>query len=161
MKKKLIAVALLAAMAPLSVAYADNDAGCGAGTILWKGKRGIFWHLVATYTNGILGNGTFGITSGTLGCNGNTEITVDANLKQFASVNLDQLSAEMAAGEGEALTALAGLYKVEDADRAAFYTLTRENYGSIFSSTEVTAGEVVGSLNTLMAADARLSRYAI
>lgn len=161
MKKKLIAVALLAAMAPLSVSYADNDAGCGAGTILWKGKRGIFWHLVATYTNGILGNGTFGITSGTLGCNGETEITVDAKLKQFASVNLDQLSAEMAAGEGEALAALASLYAVPDADRPAFYTLTRVNYGTIFSSTEVTAGDVVGSLNTLLASDAQLSRYAI
>ena len=41
-----------------------------------------------------LGNGTFGITSGTLGCNGETEITVNANVKQFASVNLDQLSAD-------------------------------------------------------------------
>jgi hypothetical protein len=65
----------------------------------------------------------------------------------------------MAAGEGEALTALASLYKIEAQDRAAFYTLTKSNYGTIISSDSVTAGDVLASLNTLMANDARLARY--
>src|SRR5690242_10142743 len=112
MSKKLIAVAALA-LAPMIPAHADNDAGCGLGTQLMTGKSGIFSHLLATYTNGLLGNQTFGITSGTLGCNGNSQVTADADLTKFASTNLDQLAAEMAAGEGEALTSLASLYKIE------------------------------------------------
>ena len=157
MSKKLIAVAALA-LAPLS-AQADNDAGCGLGTQLMTGKSGSFSHLVATYTNGLLGNQTFGITSGTLGCNGDSQVTADAELTKFASTNLDQLSTEMAAGEGEALTALASLYGIAEQDRAAFYGMTKANYGTIIGSDNVTAGDVIASLHTLMAADARLSRY--
>ena len=158
MSKRLIAVTVLA-LAPLAPALADNDAGCGLGTQVMAGKSGIFAHLVATYTNGLLGNQTFGITSGTLGCNGNSEVTADADLRKFASTNLDQLTVEMAAGEGEALTALASLYGIEAQDRAAFYTLTKANYGTIVGSDHVTAGEVLASIRTLMATDARLSRY--
>ncbi|MGH8481488.1 MAG: DUF3015 family protein [Nevskiaceae bacterium] len=158
MSKRLIAVTVLA-LAPLAPAMADNDAGCGLGTQVMAGKSGIFAHLVATYTNGLLGNQTFGITSGTLGCNGNSEVTADADLRKFASTNLDQLTVEMATGEGEALTALASLYGIEAQDRAAFYSLTKSNYGTIVDSDSVTAGEVLASIRTLMAADARLSRY--
>ena len=158
MSKRLIAVTVLA-LAPLGPAMADNDAGCGLGTQLMTGKSGIFFHLVATYTNGLLGNQTFGITSGTLGCNGDSQVTADAELKKFASTNFDQLSTEMAAGEGEALTALASLYGIESQDRAAFYSLTKANYGTIVGSDSVTAGEMLASIRTLMAADARLARY--
>ena len=158
MSKRLIAVTVLA-LAPLGPAMADNDAGCGLGTQLMTGKSGIFSHLVATYTNGLLGNQTFGITSGTLGCNGDSQVTADADLTKFASTNLDQLSTEMAAGEGEALTALASLYGIAEQDRAAFYGMTKANYGTIVGSDSVTAGEMLASIRTLMAADARLARY--
>jgi hypothetical protein len=86
-------------------------------------------------------------------------VTADADLRKFASTNLDQLTVEMAAGEGEALTALASLYGIEQQDRSAFYALTQSNYGSIVDGNDVTAGEVLASIRTLMASDARLSRY--
>ena len=57
------------------------------------------------------------------------------------------------------LTALASLYGIESQDRAAFYGMTKANYGTIVSSDSVTAGEVLASIRTLMASDARLSRY--
>lgn len=158
MSKKFVAVVALA-LAPLAPAQADNDAGCGLGTQLMEGQSGILFHLLATYTNGILGNGTFGITSGTLGCDGSGKVTVDAGLTKFASTNFDQLSAEMAAGEGEALTALASLYGVAAADRDAFYSLTQSNYSTIIGGDSVTAGEMVATIKTLMARDARLARY--
>ena len=159
MIKKFVAVVALA-LAPLAPAQADNDAGCGLGTQLMTGNSGVLYHLLATYTNGLLGNQTFGITSGTLGCDGTGKVTADAGLTKFAGTNLDQLSAEMAAGEGEALTALASLYGVEAGDRDAFYSLTKANYTTIVSSDQVTAGEVVATIKTLMARDARLARYA-
>jgi hypothetical protein len=157
MNKKLMALAALA-LAPLT-ASADNAAGCGVGTMIMEGKEGMAFHVLAATTNGTLGNQTFGITSGTLGCNGNGKVTASAELREFASANLDQLSVEMAAGEGEALTALASLYKIEAQDRAAFYGLAKANYGTIIASDDVTAGDVLASLQTLMAHDARLARY--
>lgn len=158
--KKLIAVALIS-LSPVAAVHADNDAGCGLGTQLMAGQEGVLFKLLATYTNGILGNQTFGITSGTLGCNGRNKVTADANLMKFASTNIDQLSAEMAAGEGEALAAFASLYGIEAADRAAFYTVARRGYAELFSSEDVTAGDVVTRLNDLIAADAQLAHYAI
>lgn len=161
MNKKLLAVAVLGALAPMSASFADSAAGCGVGSMIMKGQKGVVFHVLAATTNGSSGNQTFGMSTGTLGCNAQGEVTADAQLKQFASANLDQLSSEMAAGEGETLSTLAGLYRVEAADRAAFYSLARANYGSIFSSADVTADQVVATLNTVLASDAKLSHYAI
>jgi hypothetical protein len=158
MNKKLVAVAAALALAPMA-ANADNAAGCGLGTQIMQGKSGLVFHVLAATTNGTFGNQTFGMTSGTLGCKVDDAVTASAELKQFASANVDQLSVEMAAGEGEALTALAGLYGIDSADRDAFYALAKANYGTIVSSDDVTAGDMLVSLQTLMAADARLARY--
>lgn len=158
MNKKLVAVAAALALAPMA-ANADNAAGCGLGTQIMQGKSGLVFHVLAATTNGTFGNQTFGMTSGTLGCKVDDAVTASAELKQFASANVDQLSVEMAAGEGEALTALAGLYGIDQQDRAAFYGLTKSNYGTIVHGDNVTAGEVLASIRTLMATDARLSRY--
>jgi Protein of unknown function (DUF3015) len=159
MRKSLLAVTALA-LAPMMPAQADNEAGCGLGTQIMEGKDGIVFHVLAATTNGTFGNQTFGMTSGTLGCDASGKVTASADLRDFASANLDQLSVEMATGEGEALTALATLYGIEAADRDAFYGLAKSNYTTIISSDEVTAGEVLASIHSLMAADARLARYA-
>jgi hypothetical protein len=158
MSKRLIAVAALA-LAPLAPAHADNAAGCGIGTQIFQGKSGMAFHVLAATTNGSFGNQTFGMTSGTLGCKADGPVTASAELKEFASANLDQLAIEMASGEGEALTALAGLYGIDAGDRTAFYSMAKTNYGTIVSSDEVTAGDMLTALHTLMAADARLARY--
>ena len=92
MNKKLVAIAALA-LAPMT-ANADNAAGCGVGTMIMEGKSGAVFHVLAATTNGSLGNQTFGMTSGTLGCKVDDAVTASAELKQFASANLDQLSVE-------------------------------------------------------------------
>ncbi|MEK6805171.1 MAG: DUF3015 family protein [Pseudomonadota bacterium] len=159
MNKKLIAVVALS-LAPMGASYADNDVGCGWGTQIWQGNSGVFFKMLASFTNGSFGNQTFGITSGTAGCGKNGTITANTDLVRFASGNIDALSADMARGEGEALTTLATLYGVAEADRGAFYRLTQAHYGSIFVRADVTAGEVVTSVRELMAKDAKLARYA-
>lgn len=156
---KKTAIAALMVLAPAGAALADKDVGCGVGTQIWAGQSGVIPKVLAATTNGTLGNQTFGITTGTLGCSSDGVITAANRLPMFAGSNLDQLSAEMAAGEGEALEALAALYGVEEADKAAFYQMTRQNYASIFSSASVTAGEVLAAVDGLMQADARLARY--
>ncbi|MFI7964943.1 DUF3015 family protein, partial [Acinetobacter baumannii] len=66
MLKKLALAALLAAGS--SVAMADNDVGCGVGTQVWAGQKGVVPKILAATTNGIFTNQLLGITFGTLGC---------------------------------------------------------------------------------------------
>jgi hypothetical protein len=54
MLKKIALAALLAAGS--SVAMADNDVGCGAGTQIWAGQKGIAPKILAATTNGIFTN---------------------------------------------------------------------------------------------------------
>ena len=58
--KKFVAIALLACGS--SVALADQDVGCGLGSMLWAGQSGLVPKILAATTNGTFGNQTFGIT---------------------------------------------------------------------------------------------------
>lgn len=156
---KKTAIAALFVLAPAGVALADKDVGCGVGTQIWAGQSGVIPKVLAATTNGTFGNQTFGITTGTLGCSSDGVITAANRLPMFAGTNLDQLSGEMAAGEGEALAAMAELYGIADADKPAFFAMTQRNYPTIFSSDAVTAGEVLAAVEGLMKADVRLARY--
>ncbi len=54
--KKLLAVAALAATLPLSqVAMADQDIGCGLGTMIFDGKSGKVFKVLGATTNGTSG----------------------------------------------------------------------------------------------------------
>ena len=155
--KKLIAVGVLA-LAPFASAYADSDAGCGVGTQVWKGQKGLAPKVLAATTNNTFFN-TISMTFGVLGCTNDGVVTGAARVPMFASTNLDQLAAEMAAGQGETLTTLASLYNVSEADRPAFYALAKANYGVIFARADVTTADVLAAMDTAMKADARLAVY--
>ena len=55
--KKLLAIALLASS---SVVMADQDIGCGLGSMVWAGQSGIVPKVLGATTNGTSGNQTFG-----------------------------------------------------------------------------------------------------
>jgi hypothetical protein len=141
------------------VANADRNIGCGFGTQIFEGKDDLLFQVLGATLNGCFGNQTFGISSNTLGCKSNQVITVDHRVNMFAGANLDRLAREMATGEGEALQSLAVLLKIQDADRDAFYQLTQENFGTIFPTDEITAGEMLQNLGTAMVRDPVLARY--
>ena len=98
--KKILAIALLATT---SSAFADNDVGCGLGTMVWAGQSGVAPKILAATTNGTSGNQTFGITSGTLGCQADGVITSKARLSMFMGTNSERLARDMSAGHGESL----------------------------------------------------------
>jgi len=158
MLKKSIAIAALTAL-PLSAALADDDIGCGLGTQIWEGQEGLFAKVLGATTNGTSANQTFGITSGTLGCSQDGVVTASARVPLFASANVDQLAAEIAAGEGETLEALAALYEIDAADQADFFAFAQSRYSELFSSAEVTSGEVVARLEAAMATSAQFGQY--
>lgn len=160
MRKSLLTAVALLALSVAGTALADEDVGCGAGTILWKGQNGVAPKVLAATTNSLFGNQTFGISSGTLGCQQGGTVTAAAQLSMFTGHNLDALAADMAAGHGEALDVLASLYGIRsDQDKVAFCALTQSHFVQLFPTDDVTAGQVLGRLQALMASDARLSSY--
>ena len=139
--KKLIAVALLASS---SLAMADQDAGCGLGTILFAGKSGVAPKVLAATTNGSYGNQTFGITSGTLGCHSDGVVSSRARLSMFMGTNSERL---------------ADLMGVKEQDKSLFFKTAQANFSTIFAADNQTAGQALAALQQVMAKDSVLAAY--
>ena len=134
--------------------------GCGWGNMLFEGQRGLIPHLLATTTNGTSGNATFGLTSGTNGCDSSVRLGYGGRSLLAMNGMLDSIAEDMAQGQGEALDAYATLLGIEAADRAHFAKVTHENFGTIFSGADVTSEQVLAATLDVMSQDAQLARYA-
>jgi len=157
MKKATLAMALLASS---GAAFAANDAGsgCGVGAMIFEGQSGVAPHVLAVTTNGTLGNQTFGMTSGTLGCDVDQPITVAA--VDFLDNNMEKVARDMANGSGESLDALASLIGVSAQDKSRFQRVTHAQFTAIFSSERVHSSDVITALNEVMKQDEVLAKYA-
>jgi len=143
MKRTLFGLALVA-VSMSSFAVSPGGSDCGWGNMLFKGKSG---------------NASFGMTSGTNGCSVNGSLTYGGKpMINLASI-MDEFSEDAARGDGEAMTAVAVSFGVEPQDRDAFSAMVHSNFSTVFPSENVTAGEVMESLVTLMKQDQRLSKY--
>ncbi len=158
--KRTLALAAVGILATSGVALAgDPDVGCGWGTMAFRGQTGVAPKVLAATTNSCLGNQTFGISSGTAGCKKSGAIQADARLNMYAGANIDKLASDMAQGQGESLDTLATLLGVTDADKPALFSLAKQNFGNLFPSEQVTAGDLLGTLSSLMATDQQLAKY--
>lgn len=153
MKKIIAGVALSVAS---SMAFAGTDAGCGAGTMIFKGQSGVAPHVLAATTNGTFGNQTFGMTTGTLGCDTSKPIQ---SMALFMDNNIDKIARDVSRGEGENLDALAVILGIESKDRAHFASLLQQNFATIFPSEEVTSDAATDAVYGLIKSDAVLSQY--
>lgn len=138
---------------------AANSTGCGAGTILFEGQKGVAPQVLAVTTNGTSGNQTFGISSGTLGCTQDGVIKPPAEVRMLLLSNLDNLARDVARGEGETVQSLAQLMAIEESDKKHFFATLQANFGRIFPNAKVTADEVFVAMRAVMAKDAILSQY--
>lgn len=155
MLKKIALAALLAAGS--SVAMADNDVGCGVGTQVWAGKKGVAPKILAATTNGIFTNQLLGITFGTLGCRQGG--TVTAQVVTFTNENAEALARDMAVGQGESLNVLAELMQIKPQDKDHFFKVSKANFGEIYSANNQNTLQVLASLQTVMAKDDVLKAY--
>ena len=156
-KKTILAAALISL--PAGAAMAKDSTGCGAGTMIFEGQSGLVPQVLAVTTNGISGNQTFGISTGTLGCDTDGTVQASARATQFASANMEKLAHDMAAGGGETLASLADVIGIAEVDRSTFYQAARDNFSSIYVGADTTAGELVDNLGKVMAEDQKLSAY--
>jgi hypothetical protein len=155
----LAAGALALAVGLPGTVKADNDVGCGVGTQIMEGEQGLIPHLFASFTNGVTFQ-SLSLTFGWMGCDARDTVTADAQLRKFASGNIDRLSRDMARGGGESLEALAELMGVAPADRPALGTLVQSHFGELFPSERATSDDVLETLDRLLRQDEALSRYA-
>ena len=159
MKKLIIAATIMGTSALANAGAAGGD-NCGWGNMILEGKSGLPVHLLATSINGTSGNATFGMTSGTNGCSTDGSLTYGG--KSLLSMNgfLNEVSEDIAMGEGEALSALIVSMGVQQQDRQHFKTVAHQNFDKIFTHQDITVEEFSSNLNSVMEADTRLSQYA-
>ena len=140
-------------------AFADPDIGCGLGTQIWTGSKGILPKVLGATTNGTSGTQIFGITSGTIGCRQGGTVTADAKVQIFTGANLDRLARDMAQGGGETLDAFATLLGIRAEDKSTFFRMTQARFADLFAGDAVTAGAMLASLERAMAGDERFATY--
>jgi hypothetical protein len=138
-----------------------SSAGCGVGTILFEGQKGPVPQILAVTTNGSFGNQTFGITTGTLGCEKDAVVRSPTKVRMLMVSSLDNLAVDVARGQGETLESLASLMAVEPDHRARFFASLQGEFVRIFPSEDVTVDEVIVSINAVLAEDPVLQRYLI
>jgi hypothetical protein len=123
-----------------------NDAGCGLGNvIIQRNSKGL--QLLAWTTNGVLFTQPLGITSGTSGCSSNGLVQNDKQIEYFVEVNHDDLSREMALGQGEKLSTLAQLHGCGTSEaQTAFAQMTQSSFDQIVPSADVAPSTLVQNL---------------
>lgn len=127
-----------------------DNCGCGIGTMALGEETGLLSHIAATFLNGISGNQTFGISSGTLGCEQAEQLVSVQEVEVFVADNMDHLATEAAVGEGAYLSALADLLKLEDKARVDFYTNMQLNFEEVFPGPDAQASDVTRQIVKLI-----------
>lgn len=144
MKKVLAAVCALSVVFSASELFADNI-GCGLGRLALKGKQGKVFEIVGMTLNAI-GTQTFAITSGTSGYKEGDVVGVNY-VDVYVAENMDNLATDIAKGDGEYLNTLATMMKVEN--KNAFKDKLSKNFNKIYTSKDVTSGEVVANIRNI------------
>ncbi len=150
--KKMITL-MVGGTALMATAFAGTvreNCGCGVGSMALGDETGVLSHLAATILNGISGNQTFGVSSGTLGCDQSTTIVSIREVETFVADNMDHIATEAAMGEGAYLAALADLLDVKEDQRANFFASLQFNFDKIFTGADASAAQVTRSITQLI-----------
>ena len=137
MKKIIAGLVLVTASSVSSQVFAvaaGGNGGCGWGNALFAGQNGVATHVLAGITNAITGNNTFGMTTGTNGCE--TSGTLSYGGQSVVSAIMDEFSEDVARGEGDALNTVAVVYGVGEQDRDTFAAVMHENFSVLFPTHE-------------------------
>jgi len=147
----LLASLLVAGSSFAGTVKSSGNCGCGLGTMaLGENPDTVLSQLCATFLNGLCGNQTFGITSGTLDCAPASAVVFNSRVKQYVTDNMDQVALDIALGRGESLNALADLMNVPAAKRSDVFAKLQNNFDKIFTSDKVGAEDVVKNMSSVL-----------
>lgn len=124
-------------------------AGCGLGALVIKENN--MAQILAATLNGLVGNQTFGITSGSLNCVKDGAVASNREAEGFAEANYAALMRQVAAGHGEHLASFASLAGCQP--QPAVMARAQVLGTAIFISEKTTAEEVVQNFRAVMASD--------
>ena len=130
----------------------NNGPGCGLGKLAWEQSsqnESIGGQVLMATTNGT-GFQTFAISSGTSGCTNDGKIFASEKVNVFTALNFDNLSQEMAQGQGEHLTSLATLMGIPQEQHPEFFLMTQEIYSTLVQAGESSPKAVVKAINNAM-----------
>lgn len=152
--KRILAVLVLASLSPLAAMAGDGGGsdGCGLGWQITQKKS-----FLATTTRGTTNvtiPPTFGMTTGTIGCDAHSFAVKERASVEMVVTNYDALKVEMAVGSGETLAALARTMGCSDASMNAFGAMTQKNYSSIVGNNSL---EMYENVRAQVKGDAALS----
>lgn len=149
--RKIIALFLLVTLS-LSTAQAVGGygaAGCGLGSLVFdtnENKNEWWAQVLAATTNGILGNQTFGITSGTLNCDANPLVKM-SHVETFIESNENAVANELATGQGDTLVVLNYAFRCENSSDLA--AAIKKNYSSVYTGTKDSPKAVADRINQI------------
>ena len=157
MSKKVImlSVAVLFGMqAGLAMATnPDTGPGCGLGKLLWADnahQKNIAPQVMMATTNGT-GMNTFAISSGTSGCTNDGKIMAEHKVTVFTAANFENLSQDMAQGQGEHLASLATLMGVPSSHHGEFFAMTQNQYTALLREGKASPIAMVKAINDSIA----------
>lgn len=161
MKKLLMVGAVLVTFISLSgsvFAAGYGGSGCGPGSLVAGTAPGAM-QLLGVTTNVILSPTQYSaISSGFSNCNPQGLVKLDKEREMFAQTNYSSLVREMAIGEGENLSTLAGMYGCSKESYGEFHSMVQENFEHIIQSEGTTPGEMLFSIENEMADHVVLSK---
>lgn len=160
-----LAVAFMGMQAGLAMAAnPDTGPGCGLGKLAWQNypnQKTIGVQTMEATTNGLMGNQTFGISSGTSGCTNDGKFWAQEKVNVFAALNFENLAQDMAQGQGEHLASLATLMGIPASQQPAFFAMTQEKYASLMTAGETSPVALVKALNDAVATHPMLAQVSV
>jgi len=142
----------------------DTGPGCGLGKLAWQNyphQKLIGIQTMEATTNGLMGNQTFGITSGTSGCTNDGKFWAEHKVNAFAALNFENLAQDMAQGHGEHIASLATLMGIPVDQQPAFFAMTQEKYESLVTAGETSPIAMVKALNEAVATHPMLANVSL
>ena len=146
MKKVFLATLAVTTLVVSAHAERNLNTGCGLGSMIIDNQNTVAKQVIASTLNNISGNQTFGITTGTMGCE-KPVLLVSNEVETFVADNMDNLATDIAAGQGETLDTLAAMLNVQD--KAAFESKLKANFDKIYASEDVTSAKVIDNIVTI------------
>jgi hypothetical protein len=127
MMKLLLVVGLFVGVSTAQAGSPGGSDMCGLGWQITQ-KKSFLGTSTRGTTNAFVPP-TFGMTTGTIGCDQHSLAKNDVPAAQFVATNYDALLMDMAQGQGESLQALAATLGCGNA--AAFGSMTRREFSSL------------------------------
>lgn len=126
-----------------------GTAGCGLGAVLLGDEPGAIQILAATL-NGIFGNQTFGMSTGTLNCGTAGFKGVAANTKIYVEANREVIARDIARGQGDTIVGLSAIAGCRDTQKVG--AVLQSKFDVIFPTEKVESDAVTHAvLDTLRA----------